>query len=70
MNVVSQFVKGMLTVLTVTATPQLYRYPYRTSAEGLRGDMSRVGEDVESVLGQLAEAAHPRRGKRRGGRHG
>lgn len=49
MSVVSSFVKGIISVITVTAAPQMYRYPYRTSSEGLRGDMMRVGEDIESV---------------------
>ncbi len=67
MSVVANFVKGMLSVITVTASPQLYRYPYRTSSEGLRGDMLRVGEDVESVIGQLQDWSpdgKPRRRKR------
>lgn len=53
MNTLENFVKGFLTVLTITASPQLYRYPYRGSAEGLRGDMLRVGEDMFSALNRL-----------------
>ena len=53
MSVVKELMRGFLSVITVTASPQLYRYPYRTSAEGLRGDMQRVGEDIESVIGKL-----------------
>lgn len=64
MSVVAKFLKGMISVITVTASPQLYRYPYRTSAEGLRGDMQRVGGDVEAVLGQLDEPK-PKGGKKR-----
>lgn len=54
MSVVKSFMSGFMSVVTVTAMPQLYRYPYRTSAEGLRGDMQRVGGDIESVLGRLS----------------
>lgn len=53
MSIINNFVKGFLTVLTVTASPQLYRYPYRNSAEGLRGDMLRVGEDMAVALNRL-----------------
>lgn len=56
MSVISSLIKGMISVITVTAAPQMYRYPYRTSAEGLRGDMLRVGEDIEAVVGRLQEA--------------
>lgn len=58
MGIASSFIRGFLSVITVTASPQLYRYPYRSSAEGLRGDMLRVGEDVEAVLGRLAAHTH------------
>lgn len=51
----SSLIKGMVSVITVTASPQLYRYPYRTSAEGLRGDMQRVGGDVDAVLSRLRD---------------
>ncbi|MBV8938415.1 MAG: hypothetical protein JO089_01065 [Alphaproteobacteria bacterium] len=50
MSIVSTLIKGMVSVITVTAAPQLYRYPYRSSAEGLRGDMSKVGGDIAEVL--------------------
>ncbi len=49
------FVKGFMSVITVTASPQLYRYPYRSSAEALRGDMQRVGRDMQSTLDKLAQ---------------
>lgn len=65
MTVAGNFIKGMLTVITVTAAPQLYRHPYRTSSEGLRGDMLRVGGDVESVLGRLEDAAQGRQRRKR-----
>lgn len=39
----------------------LYRYPYRTSAEGLRSDWGKIAQDIESVIGRLeAEANHER----------
>ena len=62
MSIVVSLIKGALSVITVTAAPQLYRYPYRSSAEGLRGDMQRVGGDVEAVFERLGGAAD---GKRR-----
>jgi hypothetical protein len=49
------FVKGFISVITVTAAPQLYRYPYRSSAEALRGDMQRVGRDMQSTFDKLAQ---------------
>lgn len=49
------FVKGFMSVITVTASPQLYRYPYRTSAEALRGDMQRIGKDMQSTFEKLAQ---------------
>ncbi len=57
MSLVHNLIGGFLSVVTVTATPQLYRYPYRNSSEGLRGDMLRVGDDIEAVLGRLEEAS-------------
>lgn len=49
------FVKGFISVITVTAAPQLYRYPYRSSAEALRGDMQRVGADMQATLDKVSE---------------
>ena len=40
---------GMSRLFAIT-TPPLYRYPYRNSAEGLRGDMLRIGKDIEFTL--------------------
>lgn len=59
MNVVGDFVMGLMSVLKVTGAPLLYRYPYRTSAEALRADWGRIGGDVDSVIGKL-EAEHER----------
>lgn len=70
MSIVLNFFKGAISVITVTAAPQLYRYPYRTSAEGLRGDMQRVGGDIDSVIGQLQEYYEPGRRKKKHFRHG
>lgn len=49
------FVKGFISVITVTAAPQLYRYPYRSSAEALRGDMQRIGKDMQATFDKLSE---------------
>ena len=53
MGIIGSFIKGMFSVIAVTAQPQLYRYPYRTSAEGLRADMLRIGDDVSYVMEKL-----------------
>ena len=58
MNVIGNFVKGLFSVLHVTSVPMLYRYPYRTSAEGLKSDWNRIGGDIESVMGKLEAEAH------------
>lgn len=49
------FVKGFISVITVTAAPQLYRYPYRSSAEALRGDMQRIGKDLQATFDKLTQ---------------
>lgn len=41
---------GMGSVLALPASA-LYRYPYRNSAEGLHGDMGKIGKDIESAWG-------------------
>jgi hypothetical protein len=53
MNIIRDFIDGMLSVLKTTSAPLLYRYPYRTSAEGLRSDWVQIGRDIESVMGRL-----------------
>ena len=50
----SDFFRGALSTLTVTATPQLYRYPYRTNSEALRGDMKRISGDIALSLDKMA----------------
>lgn len=47
------FVGGFIKVLTITSAPQMYRYPYRNSAEALRGDMQKVGRDMETTLERI-----------------
>lgn len=54
----NDFVKGFISVITVTASPQLYRYPYRSSAEALRGDMLRVGKDMSETFDKLNQDGH------------
>ncbi|MDE3060452.1 MAG: hypothetical protein KGJ06_05525 [Pseudomonadota bacterium] len=53
MGVVRDFITGLLSVLKLVGAPLLYRYPYRTSAEGLRSDWGHIGRDIESVIGRL-----------------
>ncbi|MFO0389900.1 MAG: hypothetical protein ACK502_09330 [Alphaproteobacteria bacterium] len=55
MEIIHNFMSGLLSVLKITGSPLLYRYPYRNSAEGLRSDWSRIGDDVESVMGRMEE---------------
>lgn len=58
MGVVRDFVTGLVSVLKVMVAPMLYRYPYRTSAEGLRSDWLTIGQDIDSVIGRLASEAY------------
>ena len=58
MQIIGDFFRGLVSVIKVTASPMLYRYPYRTSAEGLRSDWINIGKDIDSVIGRLEKAAH------------
>ena len=59
MSIMRAFCSGLLSVLQITSAPLLYRYPYRTSAEGLRSDWQKIGQDIEVVMGKIqAEARH------------
>ena len=40
--------QGMGSVISINSTA-LYRYPYRQSAEALRGDWLRIGKDIENA---------------------
>lgn len=51
MSVIREFLKGVVSVLTVMPSP-LYRYPYRNSAEAFRGDWGRIGKDIAYVFEQ------------------
>jgi hypothetical protein len=53
MNIFRVFFSGVFSVLNVSAPAMLYRYPYRTSAEGLHGDWGRIGDDIRTVSNQL-----------------
>ena len=57
MNVMGDFFRGSLSVIKVTVVSMLYRYPYRTSAEGLRADWTSIGKDIDSVIGRLEKAS-------------
>lgn len=50
MNSFKGFLDGMLGVLNITSSPMMYRYPYRSNAEALRGDMLKIGKDMETTL--------------------
>lgn len=58
MDIIKDFIHGLLQVIKVTAAPMLYRYNYRISAEGLKADWQNIGKDIESVIGKLEEATH------------
>lgn len=65
MHVIRDFFGGILSVVKVLGAPLLYRYPYRTSAEGLRSDWIRIGQDIEAVIGALkTDAEHGRAAKK------
>ena len=57
MKVMGLFIGGFFSVVKIIGTPLMYRYPYRTSAEGLRSDWMNIGKDIESVIGRLKAAA-------------
>lgn len=59
MTIFKNFSDGLLSVLRVTAAPMLYRYPYRNPGEAFRGDMGRIGEDIDNVMNKLG--SHERR---------
>ena len=58
MQVMRNFVSGLLSVLKITSAPLLYRYAYRTSAEALRADWLNIGKDIENVMGRLEASTH------------
>lgn len=58
MKIIFEFLKGIVSVLTITPPP-LYRYPYRNSAEAFRGDWKRLGEDVYAVMEQESQHGQP-----------
>ncbi len=49
------FFSGIFSVLKITSSPLLYRYPYRNSAEGLRKDWVNIGRDIQIIIGKLEE---------------
>jgi len=55
MQIMKNFAHGIFTVLKITGSPLLYRYPYRNSAEALRGDWLKVGNDMRDVIGKIEE---------------
>ena len=57
MQIISNFIRGGLSVVKVTMVSMIYRYPYRTSAEGLHSDWMSIGKDIDSVIGRLESAA-------------
>ena len=58
MQIIGDFIRGLFSVIKVTMLSMLYRYPYRTSAEGLRSDWMNIGKDIDSVIGRLEAEAH------------
>lgn len=53
MNILKDFAHGIFMVLKTIGAPQLYRYPYRNSAEALRGDWLKVSGDIQLVMEQI-----------------
>jgi hypothetical protein len=58
MQIMRNFTSGVMSVIKVIGSPMLYRYPYRTSAEGLHTDWMHIGKDIESVMGKLSADKH------------
>ena len=52
------FVTGFVSVLKLVGGPMIYRYPYRTSAEALRGDWLNISKDMNNIMGALAMEKH------------
>ncbi len=63
MNIMRQFTSGVMSVLKVTGTPLLYRYPYRNSAEAFQSDWAKINHDIANIMGRMEEAGdgQPRR---------
>ncbi len=57
MQVIRNFFTGIFSVLKITSSPLLYRYPYRNSAEGLRKDWLCIGRDIKTIIGKLEESS-------------
>jgi hypothetical protein len=57
MEIIQTFTRGLISVMKVLGAPLMYRYPYRTSAEGLHADWMNIGKDIESVMSKLQEHA-------------
>ncbi len=55
MQVIRDFLVGVFSVLKITSSPLLYRYPYRNSAEGLHKDWMSIGNDIQNIIGKLEE---------------
>ena len=53
MQVIGDFIRGVLTTVKVTGASLLYRHPFRTSSEGLRSDWGNIGKDIDSVIGKI-----------------
>lgn len=62
MQVIQTFVRALLSVMKVMGGPMMYRYPYRTSAEGMRADWLNIGKDIQNVMYRLEE--HSKHGQR------
>ena len=50
-----RMLEGMTSIFTI-ARSELYRYPYRQSAEAMRGDWKRIGKDIEAIISDEDEA--------------
>jgi hypothetical protein len=54
-KIILTFLQGLISVLKVIGGPMVYRYPYRTSAEGIRADWQSIGKDIKNVMDKLEE---------------
>ncbi|MEQ1790546.1 MAG: hypothetical protein ABL857_08890 [Rickettsiales bacterium] len=55
MQVIRNFFIGIFSVLKITSSSLLYRYPYRNSAEGLHKDWLNIGGDIRGIINKLEE---------------
>ena len=54
LQLLTHIFSGMGSVMRIPSS-SLYRYPYRATGEGLRGDWLKIGKDVEATMRRREE---------------